>query len=91
MKLPLVTVDLDTVPCVIDALKKTDFYLDCSGAVLGPWYTTTAVSLAVGACFDLSASRLLLPLPPARLRLDPFRCPVPMICIVLVIYSCLLD
>jgi hypothetical protein len=86
MKLSLVTFVLDTVLCVIDALRKTDFYLDCSGAVLGPWYTTTAVSLAVGACSDLSASRLLLSLPPARLRLDPLRCPVPVIRIVLVSY-----
>ncbi len=71
--------------CYRCSKKKQIFYLDCSGAVLGPWYTTTAVSLAVGACSDLSASRLLLPLPPVRLRLDPFRCPVPMTRIVSVI------
>jgi hypothetical protein len=46
-------------------------YLVCSDAVLGPWYTTTAVSLAAAACSSAPASRPFAPLPPARLRLDP--------------------
>jgi hypothetical protein len=80
----LVTVSPRSCPLCYRCRKK-GFYLDCSGAVLGPWYTTTAVSLAVGACSALSASRLLLPLPPVRLRLDPVRCPVPITRIVSVV------
>jgi hypothetical protein len=60
-------------------------HLVCSDAVLGPWYTTTAVSDAVAAaaaaaCSSAPASRPLAPLPPVRLRLgpdpDPDCCPV---------------
>ncbi len=61
-------------------------HLVCSVAVLGPWYTTTAVSLAAAAvslaaaaCSSAPASRPFAPLPPARLRLgpDPDCCPGP--------------
>jgi hypothetical protein len=59
-------------------------YLVCSDAVLGPWYTTTAVSdaaaAAAAACSSAPASRRLAPLLPVRLRLgpdpDPDCCPV---------------
>jgi hypothetical protein len=72
-------------------------YLVCSDAVLGPWYTTTAVSdaaaAAAAACSSAPAFRPLAPLPPVRLRLgpdpDPDCCPVTRIASIVFLLSCL--
>ncbi len=61
--------------------------------MLGPWYTTTAVSAAAAAaaaaaCSSAPASRPFAPLPPARLRLgpDPDCCPVACIASIMPVF-----